>query len=287
VALENRSNVQLRSRDQFLARWALDGKLRVMDDNNRRELLSAGGPGRQPLYAALAALLARDIQEGKYRPLSTLPSEKELTERYGVSRQTVRQALRSVRDLGLISSHAGVGTIVREPATRQTTFSSVNSIEDLLHFVGNTEMHAVSLAEVTVDAALARELECKEGLLLSAAAFVRKTPGSDVPMSYVVIYVHPRFAAAQVTPPLSNTPIYKNIERLFNVRVHEVRQDISATVLDAELARTLQAEEGTPALLIRRFYYDVNGALLQTSISYYPSDRYTQSARFRASNDMA
>jgi DNA-binding GntR family transcriptional regulator len=138
-----------------------------MDDNSHRELLSAGGPGRQPLYAALAALLARDIQEGKYRPLSTLPSEKELTERYGVSRQTVRQALRSVKELGLISSHAGVGTIVRAPASRQTMFSSVNSIEDLLEFVGTTEMHAVSLREVTVDSALARKLECKEGLLLS------------------------------------------------------------------------------------------------------------------------
>jgi DNA-binding GntR family transcriptional regulator len=255
--------------------------------NHRLQVVTAGRPAPLQLYPAPATLLARDIEEGKYQPLSTLPSEKELTERYGVSRQTVRQALRSVRDLGLISSHAGVGTIVRAPVPRQTTFSSVNSIEDLLHFVGNTEMHAVSLGEVTVDAELARKLECKEGLLLSAAAFVRKTPGSDLPMSYVVIFVHPRFAAAQVTPPVSNTPIYKHIERMFNLRVHEVRQDISATVLDATLAATLQAREGEPALLIRRFNYDANGALVQSSISYYPSDRYTQSARFRASKDMA
>ena len=258
-----------------------------MDDiNQQQDHVLAGGPGRQPLYAALAALLARDIQEGKYRPSSILPSEKELTERYGVSRQTVRQALRSVREQGLISSHAGVGTIVRGPVSRGSTFSSVNSIEDLLQFVGNTEMHAVSLSEVTVDADLARQLECKEGLLLSEVAFLRKTPGSDLPVSYVLIYVHPRFAAAQVTPPVSNTPVYKNVERLFGVRVHEVRQDISATVLDAALADRLQAREGDPALLIKRFYYDVNGGLVQTSLSYYPSDRYTQSARFRATSDM-
>lgn len=257
-----------------------------MEEANVQDRLAVAGPGRQPLYAALAGLLIRDIRDGKYPPSSTLPTEKDLSERYGVSRQTVRQALRSVRELGLISSHAGIGTIVRAPAKGQTMFSSVNSIEDLLEFVGTTEMHALSLREVTVDAALARKLECKEGLLLSEVAFLRKTPGSDVPISYIVLYVHPRFAEAQKTPAVSNTPIYKNIERLFGVRVHEVRQDISATVLNAELARILQAKEGEAALEVKRFYYDANNALVQTSISWYPADRYTQSARFRASSDM-
>jgi len=256
-----------------------------MEEANFRDRLAGAGPGRQPLYAALASLLIQDIRDGKYKPSSTLPTEKELSERYGVSRQTVRQALRSVRDLGLISSHAGIGTIVREPANRQTRFSSVNSIEDLLEFVGTTQMHRVSLREVTVDAALARTLECKEGLLLSEVAFLRRTTGSDLPMSFIRIYVHPRFAAAQVTPEVSNSPIYRNIERMFGVRVHEVRQDISATVLDADLAAILQAREGDPALQIKRFYYDANGSLVQTSISHYPSDRYTQSARFRATSE--
>ena len=78
-----------------------------MDASSHKDRLATAGPGRQPLYAALATLLIQDIRDGKYRPLSTLPTEKELGERYGVSRQTVRQALRSVRDLGLISSHEG------------------------------------------------------------------------------------------------------------------------------------------------------------------------------------
>lgn len=210
-----------------------------------------------------------------------------LSERYDVSRQTVRQALRMVRDQGLISSHAGIGTIVRAPAGRQNMFSSVNSIEDLLEFVGTTEMHRVSRRELTVYAALARTLECKPGQLLSEVAFLRRTPGEERPMSYVVIYVPPRFAAAQETAAVTSSPIYKNIERLFGVLVHEVRQDITATVLDAPLAALLQATEGAPALQIKRFILDANGGPVQTSISWYPADRYTQSARFRATRDTA
>jgi DNA-binding GntR family transcriptional regulator len=69
---------------------------------------------------------------------------------------------------------------------------------------------------------------------------------------------------------------------MFGVRVHEIRQDISAINLNAELAEILQAKEGDPALLMKRFYFDINNKLIQSSLSYYPGDRYTQSSRFRA-----
>lgn len=240
-----------------------------------------GGIGRQPMYAALASMLVRDIEEGRYLPDSTLPSEKELGERYGVSRHTVRQALREVRDRGLISSQPGIGTIVRSGAGG-SLFRAVNSVESLLQFVETTEMHALSRREVTVGDALAQQLGLPKGLLLSEAAFVRKTHGESVPMSYLLIYVPPRYAAAQDTPAVSNSPIYKNIERLYGVRVHEIQQDITATSLDEELAAVLQAPPGSAALEIRRFYYDKNETLLQATVSYYPAGRYIQSGRFRA-----
>lgn len=244
-----------------------------------------GGVGRQPMYAALAAVLVRDIEAGKYQADSTLPSEKELGERYGVSRHTVRQALREVRDRGLISSQPGIGTMVRS-GSQTKQFSAVNSVESLLQFVGTTEMHALSRQDVTVGDALAQQLGFKKGLLLSEATFLRKTAGESQPMSYLLIYVHPRYAAAQDTPAVSSSPIYKNIERLFGVQVHEIQQDITATNLTAELAEILQAEPGTAALEIRRFYYDKNEMLLQATISYYPAGRYIQSGRFRATSHM-
>lgn len=244
-----------------------------------------GGVGRQPMYAALAAVLVRDIEAGKYQPESILPSEKELGERYGVSRHTVRQALREVRDRGLITSQPGIGTTVRS-GSQGNMFSAVNSVESLLQFVGTTEMHAVSRQDVTVGDTLAQQLGFRKGLLLSEATFVRKTRGDPMPMSYLLIYVHPRYAAAQDTPAVSSSPIYKNIERLFDVRVHEIQQDITATNLNADMAQILQAEPGAAALEIRRFYYDKNEMLLQATISYYPAGRYIQSGRFRASPHM-
>lgn len=242
------------------------------------------GSGRQPLYAAVSELLIRDIASGKYKPSTNLPTEQELTELYGVSRQTVRQALRVLRDRGMISSHPGRGTIVRSAATESDKFRAVNSTSDLLHFVGTTQMHAVSQRELQISSELAQVLGCRPGQLIAEASFLRFSPGADVPMSYVVIYVHPMYAQAQDTPAVSNTPIYQRIEQLFGIKIHEIQQDVTATLLDAPVAELLQASPGEAALKITRSFFDANQGVVQVSVSYYPSSRYTQSARFRATD---
>lgn len=242
------------------------------------------GVGRPPLYAAVSELLMRDIAAGKYPPASTLPTEQELTELYGVSRQTVRQALRILRERGLISSHPGVGTIVRAITPDSETFQAVNSTSDLLHFVGTTQMHAVSRREIQLEPELAALLGCRPGQLMSEATFLRFKQGAELPMSFVQIYVHPMYAQAQDTPAVSNTPIYQRIEQIFNIKVHEIQQDVTATLLSADFAALLKTDVGEAALKITRSFYDVNQTLVQVSVSYYPSSRYTQSARFRATD---
>src|SRR5690606_21329280 len=123
------------------------------------------GEGQQPLYMTLATILSKAIRDGTYKPSTIMPSEKELTALYGVSRITVRQSLRMLREQGLITSHPGVGTIVCAlPAG--SVFNAVNSTEELLEFVGNTEMHAVSRKKIVVSEQLAAQLECTPGITL-------------------------------------------------------------------------------------------------------------------------
>ncbi|WP_431776526.1 GntR family transcriptional regulator [Streptomyces cucumeris] len=69
-----------------------------------------------PRYLQLARILATEISkgdQGDYPPGSQLPSETSLLERYGVSRNTVRQAVAELRRMGLAVSHQGKGTFVR------------------------------------------------------------------------------------------------------------------------------------------------------------------------------
>ncbi|WFB09603.1 GntR family transcriptional regulator [Streptomyces sp. LX-29] len=67
----------------------------------------------RPRYLQLADLLAEDIASGTYEPGSQLPTEADLSARYGLSRQTVRQALTELVAMGLIQKEHGRGSFVR------------------------------------------------------------------------------------------------------------------------------------------------------------------------------
>ena len=66
-----------------------------------------------PLYAQLANILRDMIKSGELQPRAPLPSESYLQQQQGVSRGTVRLAVRSLRDEGLVVTIAGRGTFVR------------------------------------------------------------------------------------------------------------------------------------------------------------------------------
>jgi len=68
--------------------------------------------GQEPLYQQLAAILRQMIESGALEPGQPLPSESYLQQEHGVSRGTVRMAVRTLRDEGLVVTLAGRGTFV-------------------------------------------------------------------------------------------------------------------------------------------------------------------------------
>ena len=70
-----------------------------------------------PIFQAIAAELRSDIAEGRYPAGAKLPTEKNLSVRFGVNRHTVRHALSHLIEEGLIKSRRGAGTFVRAQPT--------------------------------------------------------------------------------------------------------------------------------------------------------------------------
>lgn len=69
-------------------------------------------------YRQIARVLRKQIQDGDFRPGERLPSEKELEEEFEASRNTVRLALGTLRNQGLVESRAGRGSFVQEVIPR-------------------------------------------------------------------------------------------------------------------------------------------------------------------------
>lgn len=235
--------------------------------------------GGKPLYMILAGVLSQSIASGYYPVGRTLPSEKEMTVIHGVSRQTVRQAIAVLKRQGLVSSRPGIGSIVLPSPQGPELFRPITRGTDLMEFFAATELHRVSHERVQSNEELSRLLECRRGTQLSEACFLRKRPSNALAMCVLRAYVPVKFAAAQLTPPVASGPLFRNIERMFGEQITEVRQDVTAAILDRSSAELLQAAPGDAALRVVRFYF-ANGRPIQVAVSIYPSSRFRQSINF-------
>jgi DNA-binding GntR family transcriptional regulator len=79
----------------------------------------------RPLYRALAERIESRIAAGHYAVGSQLPTEPEFEREFGVSRITIRQALRLLKRRGLLASRSGLGTVVRSAGTEEQTITAV------------------------------------------------------------------------------------------------------------------------------------------------------------------
>lgn len=69
----------------------------------------------ETLYLQIKNILIQRIQSGEWKPNTLIPTEKELTKEFNVSRTTIRQAVSILVQIGLLEKRQGYGTIVKEP----------------------------------------------------------------------------------------------------------------------------------------------------------------------------
>jgi GntR family transcriptional regulator len=235
-------------------------------------------------YARVAQALLAEISGGRYPVGSRIPTEAELEARFGVSRHTVRAALRYLRDLGLVSSRAGIGTTVRASSVPQKAVLSMNSVAELLQFTKNTRLQLVSQTTVAADAKLAAMLGGRAGESWLRFQMLRTLARMREPIGAVYVWVRPEFSAIAEDVRSSPSSVISLLERRFGVELSELQQDISPSVLPAELAKLLKVRPSTPALRILRHYYDRGGHILQASLGYYPEGRFSYNTRMRVNH---
>ena len=106
-------------------------------------------------YLQVARALRKEIVDGVYPVGSQLPTEHQLCERFSVSRYTVREALRRLRDDNLVASRPRAGTLVVPRPSSDSYVQDVVSINDLLAFATGAQFAIESTGMTVIDDELA------------------------------------------------------------------------------------------------------------------------------------
>jgi GntR family transcriptional regulator len=232
-------------------------------------------------YVQVAHALRKEIVDGVYPVGSQLPTEHELSERFSVSRYTVREALRRLREDNLVSSRPRAGTLVVPRASSHSYVQDVMSINDLLAFATGARFAIDSIAMVTIDDELADRTGLAVGEEWLTVRGFRRADGADFPVCWTEYYVNRAFAAVGRLLQRHTGPIFPLIEDLFGVSIIEVHQEIAAVLISPGLADGLKIEVGTPALEMQRTYTTSEGEVAQVTINTHPASRFRHSMTLR------
>ena len=136
----------------------------------------------EPLYLQLVRALKDEIVSGVFPVGSQLPTEEELCERFKVSRYTVREALRRLRQDNLVSSRQGAGTTVVPPHPADSFVHEVMSINDLVAFATGVRFAIDTIEMIGIDEQLSARTGIATGEEWLAVRGFRHTEGGEWPV---------------------------------------------------------------------------------------------------------
>ena len=229
--------------------------------------------GPIPLYYQLQQHLEERIGGGEFRPGSPLPTESKLCAHYGVSRITVRRALDSLLDLGLISRRRGVGTFVADQSAPARSLTLIGSLDDAFSWGKDIVNRILSRRLVAPPPLVAQALEVPRGARVVCIEAVGCLKGE--PFVYSESFLPESIGAfLQEADVLRDVPIPLLLEKKIGQKVTRAKQTVEPALADRTVAGHLGIKPRVPILRVLRTFYTESDQPLGVLLARYHPERY-------------
>ena len=247
------------------------------------ELLAGGTSLRHSLTRNICDRIRSLIVSGKLKPGVQLPSEVELADAMGVSRNTIRDALNTLQQEGTILRRHGVGTFVTEQLLLPNRLDVNLSVTELIRSCGMEP--AVGHIQVRIldgDDYWCKILQLTSETRLVELARVRLADSKPVVFSLDVFPVeyleNSRGKASLETLPSllrKELSIYAVMEDYCGIDIRHGIVTLRPAQADRMIAEQLQVDEGDLLMFLEQVDQDASGRTVMASQEYHVSDVYT------------
>jgi DNA-binding GntR family transcriptional regulator len=224
-----------------------------------------------PLWLQLKHAL-RDLVTFNLKPGDRIPPEPELCRHYGLSRITVRQAITSLVDEGLLNKQQGRGTFVLAPRLAQQLVDADHFLSSGFDAEPREHVSLFSTESMPAPDWLARKLGIVAGDDVFKIRKVLALPGAS-PVAY-----RTTFLTAALVPNLLQVdlspPMHAVLEKSYGLNLASADEIIEFIVADEFRASMLKTEVGHPLILVERILYLESGQAIDCSRAYYRADRF-------------
>ena len=223
-----------------------------------------------PKYLQIRDILRKRLERGAVG--DQFPTEHALCDEFGVSRETVRDALRGLEEDGFVTRRRGHGTFVVKVPRPRTEHRLTGLSEDFSALKLDTEARV-----------LQRGLELPPPLV---AELMNTQPDERVyrierlrffsrdHFAYHAAFLPIEVGAQIARLDLSHTSIMRELRETLGFEIWEDHQRIEATVADSDMAALLRIDPGAPLLCITRHFLTGQDQTIVVFRSHYRADRY-------------
>lgn len=234
-----------------------------------------------PLYEQLKNLISTQIKEGILKPEQKIPSERDLCEKYQVSRITVRQAVALAENEGIVYRTHGRGTFVSSNSKIKQGLTKVNNFQETLSTQGITGSTIIHKAEVSPNNFLISHLlgiHMFERIVnLQLIGFGDEEPivFYDTFFSHALgeLMIQAARKAIENNAACSTLDLYSQYKDEIGVTPTHAEQTFEASFADESLSNVLRVEKGAPIFRVSSIVY-AGDQPIEYKEANYRGDKY-------------
>ncbi|MCP3032536.1 phosphonate metabolism transcriptional regulator PhnF [Halobacillus sp. A1] len=224
-----------------------------------------------PMYYQIEEDIKQRIEKEEFRPSDMIPSERELSETFDVSRMTVRQALNNLVSEGILYREKGRGTFVAEKKIEQPLQGMTSFTEDMKARGMEASSKLLVFEKTTAPYDISRKLNVKEDADVYKIQRIRYA--DQKPMA-----IETNYLSAAMFPDLDEQTVlgslYSYVEKKKKQPIAKASQMIEATTADENQAALLDIPVDAAILYIERNSILSDGTPFEVVKSAYRADRY-------------
>lgn len=224
-----------------------------------------------PLYAQIERDFEISIATNRLKPGDPIPGEVELANKYGVSRVTVRQAIKELVAAGLLYRVQGKGTFVLQPSIERVEPNITSFFYEMIES-GRKPRADVSTEVRKANFEERRILQLEEDERVIVIKRLRYV--DDEPIIYQVNTVREALCPDLASEDLSIQSFQYTLEIKYNLRLIELEETLTCMKPDEELAQILGIPTSVPLLVATRSLYGVGGKIIGIAKAHFRGDRY-------------
>lgn len=228
-----------------------------------------------PLWKQVHDDLLRRVSDGEFT--GEFPGEFALLEEYGVSRHTVREALRRLRQDNVVTGERGRTSRLSEPAEIDQPLGTLYSLFAAVEAAEQKQRSIVRARTVVADGVVASRLSLEESAPLFYLERLRLA--GEVPLALDRVWLPADLARPLLDADFTGTAFYTELQARCGVRLSSGQEHLRAVVATAAERRLLEMPDGVAALSIERLAFSGQRPV-EWRHTLIRGDRFAVSAEF-------